>query len=172
MTFTCMSNTQLHLLSTCSHLLITQYNINNINKICTKEHPKQFISMQKTPDPNDIPLISEQRLTHSRMFSGLISWTSKLVRNDAAQSWPPPLHDWKTCVPLSECRSQSWRKKKKRRESLKLYSTGYIFCCLLIKEFHCCCLSEHKNVMASNHLRFPKLHLYTMTRGTGRLSHS
>ena len=123
------------------------YNINKINKICAKEHPKQFISMQKTPDPNDSPLISEQQLmrselhscsptqvTHRHRFSGLISWTSKLARNDAAQSWPPPMHDWKTCVPLSECHSQSWRKKKEKkwRESSKVCSTGCIFCCLLI----------------------------------------
>lgn len=40
MTFTCMSNTQLHLLSTCLHVLITQYSINNINKICTKRASK------------------------------------------------------------------------------------------------------------------------------------
>ena len=36
-----MSNTQLHLLSTSSHaLIITQYSINNINKICTKRASK------------------------------------------------------------------------------------------------------------------------------------
>ena len=73
-------------------------------------------------------------------------------------------------MPFTELEKKKDQKKERIIKTVKYWVQ---FLLSLRRKNYCCCLSKQKNVMTSNHLRFPKPNLYdSMTRGTGRFLHS